>query len=195
MVARYLWGRDAYCSPAPGLGALARVPTDPHSPDHDAELVELAEALPDERDTIEWVSTPYNGRAVGVMRDKASHSSVAQERRSFRCGAGTSVAPPRRDCLCGLVPAVTPGRRPFTHTEPVRTSAARLGRSRATTGAVHGLRAIELARAWGDDTLGGALVWVEVVKRFGRAVAGPRSTSPGAGITRAVRRVPRITPM
>jgi hypothetical protein len=78
VVARYLWrwllGRDAYRSPAPGLGALARLPTDPDSPDSAAGLVELAEALPDELDTIEWASVPYNGRAVGVVKDTAQYS-------------------------------------------------------------------------------------------------------------------------
>src|SRR4051812_42423380 len=56
VVARYLWrratGRDAYRSPAPELGALARIPTDPAAA-VDPELVELVEELAHELDTIE----------------------------------------------------------------------------------------------------------------------------------------------
>ena len=78
VVARYLWrrvrGRDRYRSPAPELGAVARVPTDPDAVDDAMRLVELAEALPDELDTIEWVSVPYSGRAVGVAKDTRQNS-------------------------------------------------------------------------------------------------------------------------
>ena len=77
VVARYLWrrlwGHDAYRSPAPQLGALARVPTDERAGDS-TQQVELAEALPDELDTIEWISVPYRGRAVGVVKDTANNS-------------------------------------------------------------------------------------------------------------------------
>src|SRR4051812_21681117 len=73
VVARYLWrrarGHDRYRSPAPELGAVTQVPTDPEHVDGGTRLVELAEALPDELDTIEWVAIPYNGRAVGVIKD------------------------------------------------------------------------------------------------------------------------------
>src|SRR3954452_1036278 len=77
VVARHLRrrasGRDVYRSPAPHLGALARVPTDPEAT-VDPELIELAEALPDELDTIEWVAVPHRGRAVGVVKDTVQNS-------------------------------------------------------------------------------------------------------------------------
>ena len=73
VVARHLFrrarGRDRYRSPAPELGAVARVSTGPDAVDDAMRVVELAEALPDELDTIGWVSVPYNGRAVGVAKD------------------------------------------------------------------------------------------------------------------------------
>src|SRR3954452_9028646 len=78
VVARHLWRRvwrrDAYRSPAPQLGALARVPTDPDDTDPAGQLIELAEALPDELDTIEWLAVPYKGRPVGGVKDTAQNS-------------------------------------------------------------------------------------------------------------------------
>jgi hypothetical protein len=78
VVARYLWrrarGHDRYRSPAPELGAVTHIPTGPERVDAATRLVELAEALPDELDTIEWVPIPYNGRAVGVVKDTGPNS-------------------------------------------------------------------------------------------------------------------------
>jgi hypothetical protein len=120
VVARYVWrratGRDAYRSPAPELGALARIPTDPAAAVA-PELVELVEALPDELDTIEWVAVPYRGRAVGVVNDTAQNSyAVALRCRVQAFGLLDTAQQARRlaewgSVLSGLAGERSPIRR------------------------------------------------------------------------------------